>query len=290
MRLFLVFLCCAFLFLSCDEKKSTVDNDAVTDTAITDTDTAVTDDFTPDNVADEDTLLPDDGACNNAAVEDAFLEQVDNFDAYVAFRAIGVINETDTTTPVAFFQSKFVALLPAHTEITLDQAVGFILEGEQDGAATLEFNILGDPGTLMYGSLTMVILSKDWLIAHKEQLTTDPVVNEAPIMQVMKVTALSNTTVKKCIVAINDGDPEQPDLPAPGKMMVTVCENTDFSVDENLRIGVNAKLTENVDKMLSLLGLSSAAGLCSCADAATNQPVACPGEETPDDDMILTDE
>jgi len=266
-------LCLPIILWSCAE-----DNPAPgdVDTATVDADTVVTDEALPDEVTpDEDDLLPDD-ACVDLAVEDAFLEQIEGYDAYLAFRTIGMINEVEVTTPVKLFQSKFVALLPGHADITLAQAVGFILEGEREGKAVLEMTVLADPGTQFYGSLTVVVLSKEWLTSHKDALLVEPVVEEAPLVQVMSVEAASQTVVRKCIVAMSALDPEHPDLPAPGRMQVSVCDNVDFSAEENLRIGVNAKLTEDVPAILSLLGLTDAAELCSCADAATNEPVDCP--------------
>ena len=268
-----VALCAVMVFCSCSEEG----NDPVdADTTVADADTAVIDEALPDEMApDEDDLLPDD-ACVNLPVEDAFLEQIEGYDAYLAFSAVGMINEADVTTPVKLFQSKFVALLTAHADITLDQAVGFILEGEREGSAVLEMTVLADPGTKIYGSLTVVVLSKEWLISHKDALLIDPVVEEAPLVQVMSVEAASQTVVKKCIVAMSALDPEHPDLPAPGRTQVSVCDNVDFSAEENLRIGINAELTEDVATILSLLGLEDEADLCSCADAATNEPVDCP--------------
>jgi len=266
-------LCLPVILWSCAENTPAP---ADADTATVDADTVVTDEAISDEAApDEDELLPDD-ACVNLAVEDAFLEQIGGYDAYLAFRAVGMINEADVTTPVKLFQSKFVALLPEHTGITLDQAVGFILEGERDEKAVLEMTVLADPGTKIYGSLTVVVLSKEWLVSHKDDLFVDPVIEEAPAVQVMSVEAASQTVVRKCVVAMSAFDPEHPDLPAPGRMQVSVCDNVDFSAEENLRIGVNAKLTEDVTTILALLGLTEAEELCSCADAATNEPVDCP--------------
>ena len=269
----LALLCVVTAFCSCS-KSGDAPVDA--DTTVADADTVVTDEALPDDMApDGDDLLPDD-VCLNLPVEDAFLEQIEGYDAYLAFSAVGMINEADVTTPVKLFQSKFVALLPEHTDITIDQAVGFILEGEREGSAVLEMTVLADPGTKIYGSLTVVVLSKEWLISHKDALLIDPVVEEAPLVQVMSVEAASQTVVKKCIVAMSALDPEHPDLPAPGKMQLSVCDNIDFSAEENMRIGVNAELIEDVATILSLLGLEDEADLCSCADAATNEPVDCP--------------
>ena len=281
MRSFVTGLCTLCLLAACDKKSEpAIDTDTAVeaDTAIVDDlipDTEASDDLVPDAASDEEALLPDD-ACVNIPVEDAFLEQIAGYDAYLAFRAVGMINPADAAPPAQLFQSKFVVVLPGHPDTTLDQAAGFILEGELSGNATIEMDVLGDPGTMFYESLTVVILLKEWLITNREALLAEPVVEEAPFVQVMTVEALSQTVVKKCIIAISALDPEHLELPAPGRMQLSVCDNIDFSAEENLRIGVNAKLTEDVPTILSLLGLTDEAELCSCADAATNETVECP--------------
>jgi hypothetical protein len=292
MRSFLAFLCCAFLVLACGDKNDTVTD---IDTAV-DADTAMTDALIPDTASDGDTLIPDDDGllpadCTEAILSDAFLGPQEGFDAYWSFGAAGYINDRTNTSarPGAAFDYKLNLNLPGHPEMVIAKEFPFYIDGvDGNGAETIIFYALGDPGTIFYSTYAVTTLSKEWLVAHKEQLTADPLVNIPPLVRIFTATAASDTVVRQCIVAVNDTDPENPDLPAPGKMLVCPADNIEFATYENMYVAVNAKLTEDVDKILAILGLETEEELCSCADPMNN-PVDCPGEETPDDDALVTD-
>ncbi len=289
-KLFILMLSLMFamLIVSCgdDKEDPKTDETPTTDDAQTPTDDApVADEDEPgvDETPDEDTVEPP--ACT---LEDTLLDKIEGYDTYFAMRAIGVINDaTSTARPTAAFQYKLVPVLPEHPDFKLGTPMPYYQAETNNGQELISFLALGDPGTKYYGSVAWVATPKEFLVTNKEALVATPDVDGAATVQMITLTEVDASTVMQCTVAVNDIAEDQT---APGKMKFCVADNTDFVIDENMKMAVNAKLTEDEAKLMELFGATDPAELCVCFDVNTNAQVDCPGAETPDEDAIVSDE
>ncbi|HOW52191.1 MAG TPA: hypothetical protein PLV42_09145, partial [bacterium] len=199
-----------------------------------------------------------------------------------------VINDaTSTARPTAAFQYKLVPVLPEHPDFKLGTPMPYYQAETNNGQELISFLALGDPGTKYYGSVAWVATPKEFLVTNKEALVATPDVDGAATVQMITLTEVDASTVMQCTVAVNDIAEDQT---APGKMKFCVADNTDFVIDENMKMAVNAKLTEDEAKLMELFGATDPAELCVCFDVNTNAQVDCPGAETPDEDAIVSDE
>lgn len=298
-KLFILMLSLMFamLIVSCSEKD---DNDPVdNETPVDDTTPPVDDNNPPVDNEPVDNEPVDNEPTDGDVVEppactfdDTYLEAMEGFTTYFAMRAIGVINDaTSTARPTAAFQYKLAPVLPEHANFKLAQVLAFYQAETNNGQELISFMALGDPGTKYYTSIAWVAVPKEFLVTNKEALTTTPDVEGAPTVQMITLEEIDATTLKQCTIAINDLAEDQT---APGKMKVCVADNTDFVIDENMKMAVNAPLTEDEAKLMEIFGATDPAELCVCFDVNTSAQVDCPGTETPDDvvadeDVILTD-
>jgi hypothetical protein len=279
----------AMLIVSCgdepnDDPKTDVDNvevDVVKDDGPLPVDDAV-DPVDDGEVADEDVV---EVVCT---LEDTFLDVMEGVDTYFSFRAVGVINDgASTAQPTAAFQFKMFPVMPGQPNFKLTQPLAFYQAETQNGTELIDFLALGDPVGTHYTSIVFVALQKEWLVANRDAIIVTPEIPEAPTVQILVLSTPDATTLKQCVVAANAIDDAGLAI---GKMKICTTPTQEFIIDENMKMAVNAKLTEDPTTLVALFGYTDESELCSCFEATS--PYAnkdCPGTEIPDDDVILTD-
>jgi hypothetical protein len=266
-QFFAVLLVLAFVFglsfISCGSSSSTPAEDT---------------DITVDNwVAPEADVIvveetPDvDNVCN---ISDTIVDPNPDYAGYFNAKAIGVINDGNSTaTPTYTFTTKLALKLANYPTKTLSSGRAYYSsQALTDGSPAIILIAMGDKGATgkYIGTAVEVILPTADLQSLKDQAVFDFTGGiQAQVLDIIDL----GSAIEQCVIGVTAIDDAGTSFVATGQ--ICTDKNVDFSIGENMKLGFNLKIEEDITKIETMFQVTTAAELCTCFDNTTNLQVDC---------------